>query len=178
MRAVPSRCAKRWQGALLWSAWLICSTSQGCRKTDPAEQIRELVRAAAKAAGERDVPGVMANVADDFSGHIGIDSGDDVVGAIDARQLRFLLMRFLQRSNGPLVLIRSIDVKLAGAQAQAKVLAMISQSGGAAGPRGTIEPDRGETLQLDLTLENRAGRWLVTTAKRTPIAAGDFLLGK
>jgi hypothetical protein len=173
-----SRLSVCWTGALLGSALLLCCASGGCRKSDPGEQIRELVRAAARAAGERNVAGVMANVADDFSGHIGLDSGDDVVGAVDARQLRFLLIRYLQRSDGPSVLIRSIDVKLTGTLAEAKVLTMIAQSGGAAGPRGAIEPDRGETMQLDLTLEQRDGRWLVTTAKRTPIAAGDFLLGK
>lgn len=167
-----------WPGVVLGSALLLCCASGGCRRADPAEQIRELVRAAARAAGERNVAGVMANVADDFSGHIGADSGDDVVGAIDARQLRFLLMRFLQRGDGPSVLIRSIDVKLTGTLAEATVLAMIAQSGGAAGPRRAIEPDRGETLRLDLTLEQRDGRWLVTTAKRTPIAAGQFLLGQ
>jgi hypothetical protein len=173
-----SRRALSWPGLLLGSALLLGCASAGCHQADPAEQIRELVRAAAKAAGERNVAGVMASVADDFSGHLGVDSGDDVIGAVDARQLRFLLMRFLQRADGPRVLIRSIDVKLAGTQATAKVLALIAQSGGAAGPRGAIEPDRGETLQLDLTLAQRDGKWLVTTAKRTPIAAGDFLLGK
>jgi len=148
-----------------------------CRQVDATEQIRRLVRSAAKSAGERDVAGIMANVANDFNGRLGFDSGDDIVGAVDARQLRFLLLRYLQRGNQPTVLIRSIDVALNGPQARATVLAMVSQSGGTVGPRGAIDPDRGELLKLDLVLENRDSRWWVVAAQRTPLAAGEFLLG-
>ncbi|MBN2361563.1 MAG: hypothetical protein JXR83_19075 [Deltaproteobacteria bacterium] len=170
-------CRPRRLAALLLAVSALCCAGAGCRRVDAAERIRELVRSAAKAAGERDLAGVMANVASDFSGRLGVDSDDEIVGTLDARQLRFLLLRYLQR-GGVTVLIRSIDVALEGPRARATVLAMISQRGGSAGPRGQTEPDRGELLRLELALEKRDDKWWVIAAERTPVEAGEFLLGK
>jgi hypothetical protein len=177
MRQHSTRSCRRWLRPLL-IATSLCYAAAGCHGSDDSERIRQLVRGAAQAAGERDVAAVMAVVAGDFTGRLGFDSGDDIIGVVDARQLRFLLARYLQRGSGPNVLIRSIDVVVNGAQAQSTVVAMITQRGGAAGPRGEIAPDRGEMLRLELKLEKRDGKWLVVAAQRTPIAAGEFLLGK
>lgn len=110
-------------------------------------------------------------VAKDFQGELGANS-EDIGGSIDKRQLRLLLFRFFRRPNAPTVVIRSIDVEVAGSNASAKVLALLAQGGAQA------QATRADALKLDLKLEKRDSDWWVVRAKRTPIDPSTLLLGE
>lgn len=156
---------RRWMAAgvlglgIAAAVWLI----RPGRAPSDEERVHSAVQAVARAAGEKDLGGILEHVSERYRGEPG-----------DRAQLRQLLFAYLQRSDWVRVIPAKLQVQVEGDTARASFVALLVR--GPAKDESEVRPEElAGSYAFEVAFQREGERWLAVDAKRRDAAPSDWI---